>query len=441
MRKWFSWALLWAAVAGAQTSSTPITTGVIQGMVIDPTGAVIVEAHVTATEESTARVYTAKSDASGQYQFAALPAGKYTVRCEMRQFKTATKISIAVTAGQVLRLNFQLAVGAYEDSRGPGPMLMIVEPTGPPVQIEPYTISAIAGLASDPMGTGIPQARVTIIDETSKHYQTATSCSGLYLLRLPAGHYSAHIEASAFRPQTKTSIRVVPDLVTLLDPALQVAATSGSEIAAGERLPRGMIAGTVKGPNGASVVAKITARKTSGEGFEAATDSYGVYILAGLPAGSYEVSFAAGESQVGSYRQALVRPPAPTCLDALASPWAGIQVSAGPSTVPEDGEVGAITGYVIDPAAAVIPGAMVTATDESTARVHTTRTNDSGLYRLSPLAPGKYSVRYEMQGFKTETRTSVVNQSQVARVDVRLEIGSHSGPEITSGPMIPRLGR
>jgi hypothetical protein len=412
-------------------------------MVIDPTGAVIVEAHVTATEESTARVYTAKSDASGQYQFAALPAGKYTVRCEMRQFKTATKISIAVTAGQVLRLNFQLAVGAYEDFRGPGPaMPVIVEPTGPPVQIEPYTISAIAGLASDPMGTGIPQARVTIIDETGRHYQTATNCSGLYLLRLPAGNYSAYIEASAFRPQTKSSIRVAPDLVTLLDPALQVAATSGSEIAAGERLPRGMIAGTVKGPNGASVVAKITARKTSGEGFQATTDSYGVYILAGLPAGSYEVSFAAGESQVGSYRQALVRPPAPTCLDALASPWAGIQVSAGPSTVAEDGEVGAITGYVIDPAAAVIPGAMVTATDESTARVHTTRTNDSGLYRLSPLAPGKYSVRYEMQGFKTETRTSViVSQSQVARVDVRLEIGSYSGPEIISGPMIPSLGR
>jgi hypothetical protein len=436
-------ALLWAAVAGAQTSSTPITTGVIQGMVIDPAGAVIVEAHVTATEESTARAYTAKTDASGQYQFAALPAGKYAVRCEMRQFKTAAKTSVAVSAGQVLPLNFQLAVGAYEDSRGPGPaMPVIVEPTGAPVQIQPYTISGIAGLVSDPVGTGIPQARVTIIDETSRRYQTGSSCSGLYLLRLRAGHYSAHIEASAFRPQTKTSIRVVPDLVTLLDPVLQVAATSDSEIAAGERLPTGMITGTVKGPDGASVFAKITARKTSGEGFEAATDSYGVYILAGLPAGSYEVSFAAGEIQVGSYRRALVRPPAPTCLDALASPWAGIQVSAGPSTVPEDGEVGAITGYVIDPAAAVIPGAMVTATDESTARVHTTRTNDSGLYRMSLLAPGKYTVRCEMQGFKTETRTSViVNQSQVARVDVRLEIGSHSGPEITSGPMIPRLGR
>src|SRR6516225_5179628 len=152
MRKWFSWALLWVAVAGAQTSSTPITTGVIQGMVIDPAGAVIVEAHVTATEESTARVYTAKTDASGQYQFAALPAGKYAVRCEMRQFKTAAKTSVAVSAGQVLPLNFQLAVGAYEDSRGPGPaMPVIVEPTGAPVQIQPYTISGIAGLVSDPV--------------------------------------------------------------------------------------------------------------------------------------------------------------------------------------------------------------------------------------------------------------------------------------------------
>jgi hypothetical protein len=433
MRKWFSWALLWAAVAGAQTSSTPITTGVIQGMVIDPTGAVIVEAHVTATEESTARVYSAKTDGSGVYRFATLAPGKYTVRCEMRQFNTETKTSAAVSAGQALTLNFRLAVGAYEDFSGSGPgTLVIVEPTGTPVQIQPYSISGIAGLVSDPVGTGIPQARVTITDETSKHYQTATNCSGLYLLRLPAGNYSAHIEASAFRPQTKTSIRIAPDQVTLLDAALQVAATSGSEIEAGQRLPTGMIAGTVKGSNGASVFAKITARTTSGEGLEATTDSYGVYILAGLPAGSYEVSFAAGEEEVGSLREVMVRPPATTCLDALASPWAGVQVSAGPA--PQHGEGGAITGYVIDPAAGSIPGALVTATDEASARVHTAKTNDSGLYRMSSLAPGKYTVRYEMRGFKSETRTSViVNQSQVARVDVRLRIGSYSGPEINSG--------
>src|SRR6266436_4007837 len=64
---------------------------------------------------------------------------------------------------------------------------------------------------------------------------------------------------------------------------------------------------------------------------------------------------------------------------------------------------GAIQGTVTDPTGAVIPQAAVTATNVATG-VQTTRvTTGAGLYVLSPLAPGEYTVKVAAGGFQTLT--------------------------------------
>ena len=68
---------------------------------------------------------------------------------------------------------------------------------------------------------------------------------------------------------------------------------------------------------------------------------------------------------------------------------------------------GAITGSVTDSTGAVIPGATVTATNAAT-NVATTRTSSSGgVYVISPLQPGNYTVQVTAKGFKTLTQKNL----------------------------------
>src|SRR5208282_4407101 len=68
---------------------------------------------------------------------------------------------------------------------------------------------------------------------------------------------------------------------------------------------------------------------------------------------------------------------------------------------------GSITGYVTDPSGAAIPNATVTATAVLT-NIATVRSTDAaGLYLITNLLPGTYTVSIEAQGFKTFTQREV----------------------------------
>jgi hypothetical protein len=56
-----------------------MTTGAINGVVTDPSGAVLPGATVTITQEGTGATKTVKSDASGHYSSDEMKPGKYTV--------------------------------------------------------------------------------------------------------------------------------------------------------------------------------------------------------------------------------------------------------------------------------------------------------------------------------------------------------------------------
>ena len=55
---------------------------------------------------------------------------------------------------------------------------------------------------------------------------------------------------------------------------------------------------------------------------------------------------------------------------------------------------GTIDGTVTDTTGAVIPGVQITATHVATGATHTTVTNGSGFYVLTPLQIGEYKIRH-----------------------------------------------
>ena len=86
-----------------------------------------------------------------------------------------------------------------------------------------------------------------------------------------------------------------------------------------------------------------------------------------------------------------------------------------------------ITGTVHDPSGAVIAGATVTAHETARGVDYPARTNASGVYYLSPLPIGRYTLKIEAPGFSTVERPAFdVAMDQTARVDVNMTVGQAS---------------
>lgn len=61
-----------------------------------------------------------------------------------------------------------------------------------------------------------------------------------------------------------------------------------------------------------------------------------------------------------------------------------------------------VTGIVADNAG-VVPGALVTLTENATKVARTNATNETGVFRFAALPPGQYSLKVELQGFQPVT--------------------------------------
>ncbi len=87
-------------------------------------------------------------------------------------------------------------------------------------------------------------------------------------------------------------------------------------------------------------------------------------------------------------------------------------------------DTGTITGTVTDPSGAVVPKAVVTATNEATNVSTTTQTNSQGQYVLSGLKVGTYSVSAELAGFRKIVRTGLeLHVQERLAVDLALQVG------------------
>jgi hypothetical protein len=86
---------------------------------------------------------------------------------------------------------------------------------------------------------------------------------------------------------------------------------------------------------------------------------------------------------------------------------------------------GSLSGRVLDPSGAAVPGAHVTLTNIATNVRLTTDTNADGHYTVPFLQPGTYSLRAEHQGFKAFERSPIeVRIEEAVTVDAQLQLGS-----------------
>lgn len=98
-----------------------------------------------------------------------------------------------------------------------------------------------------------------------------------------------------------------------------------------------------------------------------------------------------------------------------------------------------LSGTVVDPTGAAVPGAQVALIGSVGERVSAATTDEAGRFTFSDIKPGIYSVKITVQGFATRTINNVsVQTGQAANLNVVLAIGVISQPvEVTSGSEAP----
>lgn len=90
--------------------------GSIEGNVLDPAGAVIPGARITATSTDTGSLSTSVSNPEGHYALLQLQPGTYTLRTEFQGFKKLERTGVVVQVGDRLPINLSLEVGASTES-------------------------------------------------------------------------------------------------------------------------------------------------------------------------------------------------------------------------------------------------------------------------------------------------------------------------------------
>ncbi len=89
-------------------------TGRVRGSVNDPQGALLSGANVTLTNTDTGLTKTATTDAQGNFNFDAVPRGRYKVEVQQKGFRSASA-EFVVEVSQVKQVNVQLELGAANE--------------------------------------------------------------------------------------------------------------------------------------------------------------------------------------------------------------------------------------------------------------------------------------------------------------------------------------
>ncbi|HXN95291.1 MAG TPA: carboxypeptidase regulatory-like domain-containing protein [Candidatus Acidoferrales bacterium] len=99
-----------SAVMGQASS-----TGSVNGLVTDPTGATVVGATVTLTDKATNKAQTTNTNDAGRYAFLNVFPGTYDIRVTMKGFRQLAVPGQEVVVGQVLTVNAKLELGAMAE--------------------------------------------------------------------------------------------------------------------------------------------------------------------------------------------------------------------------------------------------------------------------------------------------------------------------------------
>jgi hypothetical protein len=103
------------ALLGAALHAQDIS-GTIQGVVLDPSGAVVPNAKITITNTGRNQVLrTMTTDSGGNYSAPVLPIGSYTIKVEAMGFKTQVRSGISLNVNDDLKINIAVEIGQALD--------------------------------------------------------------------------------------------------------------------------------------------------------------------------------------------------------------------------------------------------------------------------------------------------------------------------------------
>src|SRR5437660_6088906 len=98
------------------SASAQVSTSSITGAVVDASGAVVANAKVEAKNEETGVVFSRNTPSSGNYSFASLTPGSYSITVSLTGFRTFTRSHNILTVGTPLVVDVTLKVGAVGES-------------------------------------------------------------------------------------------------------------------------------------------------------------------------------------------------------------------------------------------------------------------------------------------------------------------------------------
>jgi hypothetical protein len=125
----FVWLLVVPALLQGQTDR-----GAITGTVLDPAGAAIPNAKVTATRQETGALSETTTTATGNYTFPSLEVGTYDLKFSANGFETSVANGIVVETVQIVRIDAKLTVGASSQT-------VVVTSQGPMLQTESVALN------------------------------------------------------------------------------------------------------------------------------------------------------------------------------------------------------------------------------------------------------------------------------------------------------------
>src|SRR5438309_7286426 len=103
--------------------------GAINGTVMDPSGAIVPNAQVKATEMATGIGHTTVTTSDGQFAFQDIPLGMYTVTVAAPGFSTSTITKVEVIAGTIRTIPIKLSVGQQTTAVEVSAAALIVDTT------------------------------------------------------------------------------------------------------------------------------------------------------------------------------------------------------------------------------------------------------------------------------------------------------------------------
>src|SRR2546421_923731 len=91
-------------------------TAAIAGTVMDPSGAALAGATVTAKETDRGTIWTAQTNEAGIYSLLRIPIGTYELKAEVKGFKTAVHPPFTLDLNQTARVDFKMAMGQVTET-------------------------------------------------------------------------------------------------------------------------------------------------------------------------------------------------------------------------------------------------------------------------------------------------------------------------------------